>query len=106
MNKAQKFLLDRKLDDIVLNKKEYPENKPENTKKWIYLSDLLEDYSVHENMVTSTDNNKCGCGRYTECCAKLHSNTDGKLWTETNEHFRCGKVQNQISKMIKWFNKN
>lgn len=44
MNKAQKFLLDKNLGDIVLNAKEYPENTPENAKKWIYLSDILEQY--------------------------------------------------------------
>lgn len=56
MNKAQKYLLDKKLSDVVLNKKEYAENTPENAKKWIYLSDLLEEYSAHENMVTDGDN--------------------------------------------------
>jgi len=44
MNEAQKFLLENNLDDIVLNAKQYPENTPENAKKWIYLSDVLEQY--------------------------------------------------------------
>lgn len=44
LNEAQKFLLDNNLDDIVLNAKQYPENTPENAKKWIYLSDVLEQY--------------------------------------------------------------
>ena len=44
MNEAQKFLLDNNLDDIVLNAKQYPDNIPENAKKWIYLSDVLEQY--------------------------------------------------------------
>ncbi len=47
MNKAQKFLLDNNLDDIVLNEKQYPENTPENANKWIYLSDILEQYLAH-----------------------------------------------------------
>jgi hypothetical protein len=44
MNKAQKFLLENNLDDIVLNAKQYPENTTENAEKWIYLSDVLEQY--------------------------------------------------------------
>lgn len=44
MNKAQKFLLENNLDDIVLNAKQYPKNTAENAEKWIYLSDVLEQY--------------------------------------------------------------
>ena len=44
MNKAQKFLLENNLDDIVLNAKQYPENTQENAKEWVYLSDVLEQY--------------------------------------------------------------
>ena len=44
MNKAQKFLLENNLDDIVLNSKQYKENTTENAEKWIYLSDVLEQY--------------------------------------------------------------
>jgi hypothetical protein len=44
MNKAQKFLLENNLGDIVLNAKQYPKNTPENAKKWVYLSDVLEQY--------------------------------------------------------------
>lgn len=44
MNEAQKFLIENNLADIVLNEKHYPENTPENAKKWIYLSDVLEQY--------------------------------------------------------------
>tara|TARA_R110000782_G_C14478406_1_gene375645 strand:+ start:89 stop:274 length:186 start_codon:yes stop_codon:yes gene_type:complete len=44
MNKAQKYLIDNNLDDIVLNAKEFTENTPDNAKKWIYLSDVLEQY--------------------------------------------------------------
>ena len=40
----------------------------------------------------------CECGKYTECCRKIHSNSYGRLWIETDEHFRCGKVQKQIKK--------
>jgi uncharacterized protein (DUF2225 family) len=44
MNKAHKYLIDNNLDDIVLNAKEFTENTPDNAKKWIYLSDVLEQY--------------------------------------------------------------
>ncbi len=51
MNKAQKFLLDNNLDDIVLNEKQYPEN----TNKWIYLSDILEQYLAHNQALRIHD---------------------------------------------------
>jgi len=44
MNKAQKYLIDNNLSDIVLNAKEFPKNTRENAKKWIYLSDVMEQY--------------------------------------------------------------
>lgn len=55
MNKAQKFLLDNNLDDIVLNEKQYPENTPENANKWIYLSDILEQYLEHNQALRIHD---------------------------------------------------
>ena len=55
MNKAQKFLLDNNLDDIVLNEKQYPENTPENANKWIYLSDILEQYLAHNQALRIHD---------------------------------------------------
>lgn len=45
MNKAQKFLIDNGISDIVLNKNKYKENTIENAAKWIYLSDVLEQYA-------------------------------------------------------------
>ena len=44
MNEAQKYLLENNLDNIVLNAEQYPDNTLENSKKWIYLSDVLEQY--------------------------------------------------------------
>ena len=44
MNEAQKYLLENNLDDIVLNAEQYPDNTLENSKKWIYLSDVLLKY--------------------------------------------------------------
>ena len=41
----EKYVSDKEvLDDIVLNAEQYPENTLENSKKWIYLSDVLEQY--------------------------------------------------------------
>lgn len=48
MNEAQKYLLENNLNDIVLNTEQYPENTLENSKKWIYLSDVLEQYLQSE----------------------------------------------------------
>ena len=45
---AQKYLLENNLDNKVLNAKEFPENTPENAKKWIYLSDVLNQYSKQQ----------------------------------------------------------
>lgn len=70
MNKAQKFLLENNLDDIVLNAKQYPENTQENAKEWVYLSDVLEQYleqnqalRIH-NVVGRSEQLVCGsCNR-------------------------------------------
>lgn len=40
----EKYLLEKGLPNIVINEKEYPENTPENAKKWIYLSDVLKGH--------------------------------------------------------------
>ena len=48
MSEAQKYLIDNNLSDIVLNEKELPENTPDNAKKWIYLSDVLTQYSEQQ----------------------------------------------------------
>ena len=45
VKKAQIFLLNTHIDDVVLNAKEYPENTKENAKEWIYLSSVLKAYS-------------------------------------------------------------
>lgn len=48
----------------------------------------------------------CECGKYTKCCRKIHSNSNGGLWVETQEHFKCGKVQKQILDMKEWWANN
>jgi hypothetical protein len=50
MNEAQKYLLKNNLDDVVLNAMDYPENTPQNTKKWIYLSDMLMKFKYHKKV--------------------------------------------------------
>ena len=42
---AEKFLMDNGLGNVVLNAVEYPKNTPENAKKWIYVSDVMEEYA-------------------------------------------------------------
>ena len=45
MKKSHKFLLDKELDNLVVNAAKYPENTKQNAEKWVYVSDLLEEYS-------------------------------------------------------------
>jgi hypothetical protein len=49
---------------------------------------------------------RCKCGEHKECVRKIHSNIEGRLWVENNEHFKCGKVQKQVNNMLEWWNKN
>jgi hypothetical protein len=44
----------------------------------------------------------CECGEHKECVRKIHSNSEGRLWVENHEHFKCGKVKN----MLEWWNNN
>lgn len=52
------------------------------------------------------ENKKCKCGKNNVCASKLHSTDNGKLYTKTNEHFKCGTVRKQVSNMKKWWDKN
>ena len=49
----------------------------------------------------------CSCGKYEKCIRKIKVK-DGfgntKLYVDTKDHFRCGKVQEQIKQMKKSFN--
>jgi hypothetical protein len=62
---------------------------------------LLEQQKELNDVIGS-----CECGKYPECCRKIHSNSDGKMWIATDEHFRCGKVQKQILDMKEWWDNN
>ena len=44
----------------------------------------------------------CECGEHKECVRKIHSNSEGRLWVENHEHFKCGKVKN----MLEWWDNN
>lgn len=46
-------------------------------------------------------NKKCICGKYNECIREIHSTKKGKLYIKTEEHFKCGIIQEQIEKGIK-----
>lgn len=54
---------------------------------------------IRKAFVIHSVSGSCECGKYTKCCRKIHSNSHGKLWVETEEHFRCGKVQKQVLDM-------
>lgn len=40
-NKAQRFLIENRLDDLTLNRGHLRGNTPENAKKWVYASDAM-----------------------------------------------------------------
>ena len=42
--------------------------------------------------------------RHIKCVRKIHSNSEGKLWVENKEHFKCGKVKKQVNSMLEWWN--
>jgi len=49
MNAAQKYLLENRIADLVINRNEFPENTVDNAKKWIYLSDIMTKF-ISEQM--------------------------------------------------------
>jgi hypothetical protein len=46
----------------------------------------------------------CECGVHSKCVRKIHSNSEGKLGVENEEHFKCGKVKKQVKSMLDWWN--
>jgi hypothetical protein len=46
----------------------------------------------------------CECGEHNKCVRKIHSNTEGRLWVENEEHFKCGKIKKQVNSMLEWWN--
>ena len=47
----------------------------------------------------------CECGEYKKCIKKINASDNGRLWVENKDHFRCGKVRNQIEKLKELFKK-
>ena len=41
----------------------------------------------------------CECGEHKKCLRKINASNNGRLWVENKDHFRCGKVRNQIEKL-------
>jgi hypothetical protein len=41
----------------------------------------------------------CECGEHKKCVRKINASDNGRLWVENKDHFRCGKVRNQIEKL-------
>lgn len=46
---------------------------------------------------------KCDCGENTECARKINSNSEGRLWIDNENHFKCGEIRNQINDLIEVF---
>jgi hypothetical protein len=55
----------------------------------------LSIYNVSDN---------CECGQHNKCVRKIHSNAEGKLWIQNEDHFKCGKVKKQVNDMLEWWN--
>ena len=64
-------------------------------KTWIEKLKSLRIYAV---------SGSCECGEHSKCVRKIHSNSDGRLWVENHEHFKCGKVKKQVKSMLDWWN--
>lgn len=47
----------------------------------------------------------CECGEHKKCVRKINASDNGRLWVENKDHFRCGKVRNQIENLKELFNK-
>ena len=47
----------------------------------------------------------CECGEHKKCVRKINASNNGRLWVENKDHFRCGKVRNQIEKLKELFKK-
>ncbi len=70
------------------------------------LRKINKEEQQNKTLDLTNFSSSCNCGKYTECCREIRSNSNGKLWIETDEHFKCGKVQEQLLKMKNWWNEN
>jgi len=57
--------------------------------------------SLKPPFIIYVSNSSCECGKYKKCCREIYS-SNGKLWIETDEHFKCGKIQKQVNDIKKW----
>jgi hypothetical protein len=53
----------------------------------------------------------CECGKYSKCCREMKTSWSnrsgrGKMWVESRDHYRCGKVQKTINDVKEAFTKN
>jgi hypothetical protein len=64
-------------------------------KTWIEKLKALRIYAV---------SGSCECGEHKECVRKIYSNSEGRLWVENHEHFKCGKVKKQVKRLLDWWN--
>jgi hypothetical protein len=49
------------------------------------------------------DDSLCQCGRYKKCVRKVNVSSSGRVWIDSEDHFSCGKIINQVEKLNKWW---
>lgn len=45
----------------------------------------------------------CECGEHKKCVRKVNVSSSGKAWVDSQDHFSCGKIINQINKLNEWW---
>ena len=45
----------------------------------------------------------CQCGRYKKCVRKVNVSSSGRAWIDSEDHFSCGKIINQVERLNKWW---
>lgn len=77
--KAQKYLIENQLDDLVLNAADYPNNTPDNAKKWVYASGAMMNFAAAYHQ-EQTKGNNLHYDSLQECCSKILDKVDaGKV---------------------------
>lgn len=80
------------------------------TINFIYMKQLIEWIKSKFNRKPSlvkpslVKPDVCECGEHSKCVRKIHSNNEGRLWVENEDHFKCGKVKEQVNGMLEWWN--
>jgi hypothetical protein len=57
---------------------------------------MIEKIKKLFSSLRKDDRKKCTCGENEYCTRVSKSNFRGDLWVETEDHFKCGKVQKQV----------